>query len=209
MTKKTKPDWEAIERDYRTGRFTFRELEAKYGPNNATISRRAKKDGWAPDLTIAVRQATNAALMQQIVQQECSAAQQNASTAVLAAAEVNKQVILGHRKHAATTMGLVLDLMEELRLLGSAKEDLERLAEIVGGEDPEEMLRVVRKVTSIHAKASTIKTLTDALEKLIRLERLAFGIDDGSGKPPKDEPPASKYALTDDELRAIAAAGRN
>jgi len=32
-------DWEAIERDYRTDKFTLRELEAKHGTNNATIAR--------------------------------------------------------------------------------------------------------------------------------------------------------------------------
>jgi hypothetical protein len=36
-------DWEAIERDYRTGRFTLRELEAKHGTNNATIARKISK----------------------------------------------------------------------------------------------------------------------------------------------------------------------
>ena len=38
-------DWEAIERDYRTGKFTLRELEAKHGANNATIARRAAMAG--------------------------------------------------------------------------------------------------------------------------------------------------------------------
>lgn len=203
-------DWDAIERDYRTGRFTFRELETKHGVPNSTIMRRAKREGWSADLSNAVRQATNAALIQAQVAEKCSDAQQNAAETVLAAAEVNKQVILGHRKHVASAIGLVTELMEELRLLGSAKEDLERLAEIVGGEDPDEMLRTIRKVTSVHTKASTVKTLADAIDKLVRAERLAFGIDDESGKPPKgDDAPANKYEMTDDELRAIAAAGRS
>lgn len=203
-------DWDAIERDYRTGRFTFRELETKHGVPNSTIMRRAKREGWSADLSNAVRQATNAALIQAQVSQKCSDAQQNAAETVLAAAEVNKQVILGHRKHVASAIALASDLMDELKLLGSAKGDLERLAEIVGGEDPEEMLRTIRKVTSVHTKVSSVKTLADAIDKLVRAERLAFGIDDESGKSPKgDEPPANKYEMSDDELRAIAAAGRS
>lgn len=203
-------DWDAIERDYRTGRFTFRELEAKHGVPNTTIMRRQKRDGWSADLSKAVRQATNAALIQAQVQQECSDAQQNAATTVLAAAEVNKQVILGHRKHVASAIALASGLMDELRMLGTAKEDLERLAEIVGGDDPEEMLRTIRKVTSVHTKVSSVKTLADAIDKLMRAERLAFGIDDEGGKPPRgDEPPANKYEMSDDELRSIAAAGRS
>lgn len=203
-------DWDAIERDYRTGRFTWRELEAKHGVPNTTIMRRGKREGWSADLSNAVRQATNAALIQAQVQQECSAAQQNAADTVLAAAEVNKQVILGHRKHVANAIALASDLMEELKLLGSAKDDLQRLAEIVGGEDPEEMLRTVRKVTSVHTKVSSVKTLADAIDKLVRAERLAFGIDDEAVKSPKgDDTPANKYEMTDDDLLAIAASGRS
>lgn len=202
-------DWDAIERDYRTGKFTFRELELKHGVPNSTITRRAKKERWTQDLSDAVRQATNAALIQERVQQECSSAQQNAATAVLAAAEVNKQVILGHRQHVATAISLVSDLMAELRLLGSAKEDLERLAEIVGGEDPDEMLRVIRKVTSVHSKASTVKTLADAIDKLMRAERLAFGIDGAPGsEPPPLEAPPSNLTPADAYLVMVQGAKR-
>lgn len=203
-------DWDAIERDYRTGKFTFRELELKHGVPNSTITRRAKKEGWTQDLTDAVRQATNAALIQERVQQECSNAQQNAATAVLAAAELNKQVILGHRKHLAEASSLAVGLLEELKAIGGAKDDLMRIAEIAGGDDPERMKDVIRKVSSVHARASSAKTLTDAVDKLMRAERIAFGIDDETGKPPKQpDSPATKYDLTDDDLLAIAGRSRN
>ena len=88
-----RPDWEAVERDYRTGRFTLRELEAKHGAGYADISRRAKREGWQKDLAAVIRQATNAALLSDAT----TKAQSDATTVVLVAAEVNKQVILGHR----------------------------------------------------------------------------------------------------------------
>lgn len=200
-----KPDWQAIERDYRTGKFTFRELEAKHGPSNTTISRRAKRDGWAPDLTEAVRQATNAALIGSMLQQGCSAAQQDASTAVLAAAELNRQVITGHRQNIAQAAGLVRGLMDDLGFLGRDADSLERLAEIAGGEDPSKALEAIRRATSVHARASSVKTLADAVDKLMRAERVAFGLDRDDGKPPVESAPADKYTLTDDDLLAIAA----
>lgn len=198
-------DWDAIERDFRTGKFTFRELEAKHGVNNATIARRAKREGWKQDLTDAVRQATNAALVAEIVQQECSGAQQNAATAVLAAAEVNKQVILAHRGHIGDGIKLVKGLLGELVGVGASQDELSRIAEIAGGDDPSEAMAVMRKVTSVHARTQSAKTLADAIDKLIRAERLAFGIDDQTGKPPQDRPPASKFDYTDEQLLAIAA----
>ena len=73
---KRKADWEAVERDYRTGQYTLRELEAKHGPNNATISRHAANHGWTQDLSVAIKQATNAKLIAAVVSEKCSDAQQ-------------------------------------------------------------------------------------------------------------------------------------
>ena len=43
--KQSRHDWEAIERDYRTGLFSLRELEKKHGAGYADIARKAKKAG--------------------------------------------------------------------------------------------------------------------------------------------------------------------
>lgn len=59
------PDWAAVERDYRTGAFTIRELEARHpGTSRSAIDRRAKRDGWVQDLSAAVATATQAKLAQ-------------------------------------------------------------------------------------------------------------------------------------------------
>lgn len=39
-------DWKAVKRDYLTGRFTNRELAAKYGCSHTQVGRRAKLEGW-------------------------------------------------------------------------------------------------------------------------------------------------------------------
>jgi len=54
----TKPDWEAIERAYRAGLISVRAIGETHGVNHATILKRAKKEGWARDLTDQVRAAT-------------------------------------------------------------------------------------------------------------------------------------------------------
>lgn len=54
----TKPDWEAIERAYRAGSLSIRAIGELHGVNHATILKRAKKEGWARDLTEQVRTAT-------------------------------------------------------------------------------------------------------------------------------------------------------
>lgn len=47
MTDEKKPvDWAEIERDYRAGTMSIRELAAWYGLSDTAIRKRAKKDGW-------------------------------------------------------------------------------------------------------------------------------------------------------------------
>lgn len=47
MTDEKKPvDWAEIERDYRAGTMSIRELAAWYGISDTAIRKRAKKDGW-------------------------------------------------------------------------------------------------------------------------------------------------------------------
>lgn len=160
------PDWDAIRRDYRTGKFTLRELEAKHGVANSSIQRKITQDKqkdptlWQQDLTEAVRQATNARLMQELVSNEVSAGQQAVSVAVLAAAEVNANVIGKHRK---------------------------RLQEITEAAEVAKA-RVLEMLASAD-KPSEVVALTGAIEGLARLtktvidkEREAHGIT-GDEKP--------------------------
>ena len=121
-------------RDNRTGQFTLRELAAKHGANHATIARRAEREGWTKDLTDAIRQATSASLINAAVQQKCDTARQDATTTVLVAAEINKQVILGHRADIAEVRNLAAgwtqDLGGQMRQATSAR----LVADLVGNE---------------------------------------------------------------------------
>lgn len=155
MTTRRRIDWEAIERDYRTGKFTLRELEAKHVASYSEISRRAKREGWQKDLAAVIRQATNAALLADTA----TKAQSDATTVVLVAAEVNRQVILGHRtrlaqlsKDADTARAKVIELADSAA-------DIREAAVVVG---------------ALEALARLTKTVIDK-------EREAFGIgaDDG------------------------------
>lgn len=169
-SKKRKPiDWEAIERDKRTGKFSLRELESKYGVDNATIARKIKRDRaadptrWQEDLTEAVRQATNARLMQENISREVSKGQQKVSTAVLAAAEVNTQVVLRHRsKLAEVTAAADAAKAKVLAMLDTAA-DIREAATAMG---------------AVESWARITKTVVDK-------EREAFGLN------AQDKPPSS------------------
>lgn len=185
VARKRRTDWEAVERDYRTGRFTLRELETKYEVNNSTISRRADKHGWTQDLSTAIKQATNAKLIQSIVAAECSTAQQNAADTVLAAAEVNKQVILGHRTGLLELTSVKRTLLGQIQQAAALLPDLAEVIEMVRNPDDNGIDRAndaLRKAMSRSALVDDLKKLADVDEKVRKGEREAFGLDD-IGRP--------------------------
>jgi hypothetical protein len=200
-------DWPAVERDFRTGKFTTRELGGKYGCSHAAVGQRARKEGWKQDLAQAVRQATSAILVEGVVVPKAVHAQvsravskeakrQAASTfqttqeTILAAAEVNKSVILCHRDDIKRAREAAMGLLEEVRMSGLTDADRVVLLRVLADDedaDAETMLAAraaIVKLTSLPVRVTGVKALADALTKLQAAERVAFGLDDKGEKDP-------------------------
>ena len=166
--RRQRADWEAIERDYRTGQFSDQELADKHGNvvSRQAISKRAKEKGWQKDLSREVRQATKAKLIAEQVAVKVAgevaekvAKSGNATVdAVLAAAETNKQVILGHRRDVRKLSSLTMSLVAQLETAAAEKDEKKRvpLGELV----------------------LTAQRASQAVGRLQQLERVAFGLDD-------------------------------
>jgi len=182
--KSPKTDWQAVERDYRTGKFTLRELEEMHGANNGTISRRAKKANWTQDLSTAIKQATNAKLIAAVVTDECSKAQQNTANTVLAAAEVNKDVILGHRKGLKRITSIKSKLLDQIEQAAASLPELEDVIEMLRKPDENGIDRandMMRKAMARGSLVDDLKKLTEVDERVRKGEREAFGLDDDKG----------------------------
>lgn len=184
MTKpeKQRPsvDWEAVERDFRTDTLSLRELATKHGANHATIARRAEREGWKKDLTEAIRQATNARLIAETVQQKCDSAQQNATDAVLVAAEVNTQVILKHRAGLGRLTAIKEKLLSQIEQAAEQMPDLAEVIEMVRQPDDNGIDRAndaLRKAMGRGALVDDLKKLTEVDERVRKGEREAFGLD--------------------------------
>lgn len=188
-TKRKAHDWEAIERDWRTGSFTLRELETKHKVDNAVIARHMKSDRakdpsrWQKDLKKVVRQATNAALMSATVSKMVSEGQQNVSNTVLAAAELNKQVILGHRDELTKLRAAALGLLDEVVASRLSNDEQRLLTEILasGGNeaDLDKAREAVRKAMSRSARVNDAKALAEIISKVQAGERVAYGLNEG------------------------------
>jgi hypothetical protein len=199
-------DWEAVKRDYRTSRYTQAELATKHKVDQATLSRKIKKDraldqsAWPQDLTEAVRQATNARVMAEMVKAEVNDGQDSVKDAVKAAAEIGAQVILRHQSDLAEFRRVTVDLLKEVSAQALLAQHQELLAEILAGgedakpEDVDKARRAVRRALDVSSRVSSAKQLADAIAKLQERERITFRLDE------KEKPGATMDDLSDDEL---------
>jgi hypothetical protein len=176
---RSKPiDWEAVERAYRAGMLSLREIAAQHGLSDTAIRKRAKRDGWARDLTAKVRERVRS----QLVRIETETANENELVD-----EAANQVVAMVREHR-----------KGIRQLRSIAERLAtRLTgELDGvGEDG--------KQPSLLGHAAAVRELSTVMKTLVPLERQAFNADEP--EPPKavDGAPATALDALLGKLAAI------
>jgi hypothetical protein len=131
VPKKSRVDWDAVERDYRTDKFTLRELAEKYGISHQAIAKKAKLNAWSKDLSAAIKQATNAKLVDELVAKEVAKSGQEVANVVLAAAAVNSRIIRGHQQQLAALQEAIEIAKQKLLTLGDTVADIREGATFV------------------------------------------------------------------------------
>ena len=161
-------DWELIEREFRTGRFSMTQLEKRHGVHRPTISRRAKKGNWEKDLTERVRERTQQKITKASLSPEAQAAFDNDDDQIVEyAANENAAVVKGHRKNLERWRGIAERYAE---LLESQLAEGKIAVELPSGGTAEidVPLEYVGKCMG-HG--------TQALDRVIKLERQNYGLD--------------------------------
>lgn len=187
-------DWEAVERDYRTGKYSSRELAAMHGCSHTQVTRRAKAGKWERDLRGVIRQAASVAVIRQevanrqrqsVIDSEGARKVPPTIDTVMVAAEIAKDVILRHRSDLQRTRDTSMRLLLELEACAMQPEHVETLARVMGGDDDAavaEARKAITRALGIGSRITGVKALADALVKLQVAERLAFDLDaDGVG----------------------------
>lgn len=158
MSGRKQIDWEAIERDYRLGRLSVREISRRHEIEASTITRRAKKEAWARDFSEEVKARTRAGLVEIAKQQ----AQQHATDSNTAlrdsvdiAVETNLKVLREH----------------QIGIRGNA----ERLARLT--EKFDTLAESAADLMDMTKAASSFESLVRAQKTLVGLEREALNID--------------------------------
>ena len=185
--KRRKVDYEALERDYRTGKFTLRELAEKHDLSHQAIAKRAKTQGWTQDLGEQIRQATSAKLVANLVNQEVARSGQAVANTVLVAAEINTQVILGHRKGLNRITRIKELLLDQIEQAAANLPELAEVIEMVRNPDDNGVDKAndaLRKALSRTGLVDDLKKLAEVDERVRKGEREAFSITG----PTDDEP---------------------
>ena len=177
-------DWDLIEVDYRAGIKTLRQIADEHGITHGAVNKRAKTRGWTRDLTAKIQAAAEAKVSKAAVSSEVSAQKLATENQVVEAnADVQFRIRMEHRQDIGRTRLLFRSMLEELEVASSTEGQalMAAMAEATAAEDPAAMRRLLDKITSGPNRIDSAKKLTDVLEKVVKLEREAFGILPAAG----------------------------
>lgn len=190
----TAPDWAAIEAAYRLGDRSLRQLADEFGNvNHVAIARRAKKEGWTKDLRPKIL-ARAEEMMQQhggvttpAVTKERNEVTPAEAAAIERGAATVFQTRMSHKAKAARLMGIFEKLAAELEGETHDPAGLKNLADLAealaNGKDKDDVIKLFRAATSMPGRIESLKRLTETFEKLVRLERVAYGLDNIADEP--------------------------
>ena len=206
-------DWERIELDYRAGIKTLRQIADEHGITHGAVNKRAKRDGWERDLSEKINAKADALVSKAAVSSEVSKETRIAEKQII---DINAQAVaeirLAHRRDIHRARKLTNALLDELEQETDAETlaNLRALGELMFNPDEktgrDKLNEIYQAVISLPERSKTMKTLAESLQKLVEMERQAFGMDakDSGGG---DAPPWAAREMTDTEraVRLVAA----
>ena len=186
-TIKPAPDWELIERHFRAGILTLRQIATEGGVVESAIRKRSKRDGWSRNLNAKIQHRADELVRKTLVRKigaQANAPSEKEIVEVTAQAVATIQIVQKgsiQRGHALFTK-----LLDELEQTTNNKELFEQLGEMLNESSDDgrsdKLNELYRKVISLPMRVDSAKKMIEVLEKVVRLEREAFGIGAGDGK---------------------------
>ena len=193
--EKVAVDWEALEPHYRSGVRSLKELGKEFGCSDAAIVKHAKRNGWERDLSAKIKAKAEAKVSAAAVSAEVSANRKVREQEVVEAnAELQYRVRMEHRRDIGRTRTLFVNLLGELEDITTKEGQrlAEEMFELLAPQQDEDNAAAMRRYEALRKKFDQVvgmsgridsaKKLTEMLEKLVKMERDAFGIKDESEK---------------------------
>lgn len=187
MTTTKLPDWEAVERDYRAGLLSVREIASTCNVSHVAIHKRAKRDGWTRDLAAKIKAKADSLVNTQVVNTEVNKERALTEKGIVDAnAQVIASVRMAHRTDIGRSRRLTNKLLEELE--GMTEENgtiRELISQLKDGDDaPTAMLELAQKMASLPNRSKIMKELSETMKTLIGLERQAYNLESETSDNP-------------------------
>lgn len=191
ITTKPVADWIIIEKDYRCGIKPLRLIAEENGITHGAINKRAKRDGWTRDLAAKIKAKAEDKVSKAAVSAVVSAQSLVTENQVVEAnAELQYRIRMEHRADIKRSRDLMKSLLSELEVTTDNRDLFEQLGELLDESGPDsngvwrkdKQNEIYMKVISLTGRTDNSKKVVEMLEKLVRLEREAFGITDGGAE---------------------------
>lgn len=185
-------DWEIVEKDYRAGLKSLRQLADEHGVSHVTIAKRAKKYAWEKNLEEKIQTTAKNKIARTVVNKagnnEANSKQQLSDAQVVNAyADVVASVDLIQREDLKLAIDNSRSQLKELVALGDPKfiEVLEAIAEEFdesgptanGGWKTDKINEMYRYIISLAGRVKMSKEIAAAHGVYIPLQRKVFGLD--------------------------------
>jgi hypothetical protein len=175
---KPAPDWEVVEREYRAGVFSVREIGKRHSLPESSVRLHAKQSGWQRDLSQRVQEEVRAKLARTTEGSEAEI--------VEAAAETVVQVVKVHREDIGRCRSLVELLFGQLNEAALHRNEIENsIIEATIEDSTKERRNRMLRAVALPAHAATMRDLSQALRNAVVLERQAFNLDDQPTEAPE------------------------
>jgi hypothetical protein len=200
MTSKAKTDWDAVEPIYCAGVVPIPTLCERFNCKKSRLCQVAKMRGWTRNLDGKIQQATQDKLNRALVVAEFKQnTKMSEHLAIEAVAKTNSELILKHRSDIAQYQSICDSLMRELTtktvdqkvLIESINSLRKTLSECtIDSVDADGIKKQVEAVTKnlrlgLSGRADILRQLVEAKNKLVNIERQAFGIKDDAAEEKK------------------------
>jgi hypothetical protein len=175
MTNTT--NWDAIEKLYRMGVLSKRDIARQYRISEGTLRKHAKKHGWVQDLTKQVQERARTELLQP----EKKPSQATQAEVAETGAAVIVRVVRNHRSEIAAGRLMVTALLQQLKDVATFRDDYqEEIVEFCQKEKSDERRTSMLRAVALPSNVAVLRDLASAMKTLINLEREAFNIGDGN-----------------------------
>lgn len=181
-------DWELIEKDYRAGIKTLRQIGEERGVSHTAIQKKAKQFGWVRDLSEKIQQKAKDKVAKQVVAKSVSKERQlSDAETVEAYSDVVASVDMIQRDDVKLAVDNSRSQLKELVALGMPdfQQVLEAIAEEFdesgptanGGWKTDKVNELYRYIISLAGRVKMSKEIAASHGVYLPLQRKIFGLD--------------------------------